>query len=229
MIVTCPACETSYFVEDSTLGQEGAQLTCISCGHAWFEQVEGIAATDEALTRGAHERYLEAVRLRGQRRSRFVAASIWMVMAVVFAGGIVASVVWRADVVRAWPESASAYEWVGLDVNRFGVDFENIERSRKLRGTLPILSVSADVRNVTDETQIAPRVRIGLLDEFDREIAHMFAQVDPTTLAPGQVGRFSAVLENPPADSYSLDLRFVPVSEAPARADQSAQMIGVQP
>lgn len=228
MIVTCPACDTSYFVEDATLGSEGAQLTCISCGHAWFEKVEGVASSDEALTRGAHERYLEAVRLRGQRRSRLVATGVWITMALVFAGGLASAVVWRNDVVRAWPQSASAYEWVGLEVNRFGVDFENIQRSRELRGTLPVLTVAADVRNVTDRPQATPRVRVGLLDDFGREVAHMFADVTPHTLPAGETGRFSAVLENPPADSYSLDLRFVPRSDGPV-PDHSAQLTTPQP
>lgn len=228
MIVTCPACETSYFADDSTLGKEGAQLTCISCGHVWFEQVEGVPASDEALARGAHERYLEAVRLRGRRRSRLVAMSVWVVVALAFVGAFAAAVVLRDDVVRAWPESASAYEWVGLDVNRFGVDFENIERSRELRGTLPVITVAADVRNITEQTQIAPRVRVGLLDDFGREIAHMFADVSPNRLEAGEVGRFTAVLENPPADSYSLDLRFVPATGT-GSPDQSAQVTRAQP
>ncbi|MEL6662270.1 MAG: FxLYD domain-containing protein [Pseudomonadota bacterium] len=225
MIVTCPACDNSYFADDSTLGQNGAQLTCISCGHAWFEKVECVPASDEALARGAHERYLEAVRLRSKRRSRMVALGVWAVMGLIFTSAIAASVVWRNDVVRTWPQSASAFDWVGLEVNRFGVDFENIERSRELRGTLPVLTVSADVRNVTDQSQRAPRVRVGLLDDYGREIAHMMADVSPRTIPAGEAGRFSAVLENPPADSYSLDLQFVLPGEsaAPAPVVQMSQ------
>lgn len=224
MIVTCPACENSYFVEDSTLGQGGAQLTCISCGHSWFEEVEGAGVGDETLARGAHERYLEAVRLRSRRRSRLVALSVWAVIGTVVAGSLAAAIVYRNDVARAWPETASAYALVGLEVNRFGVDFENIQRSRELRGTVPVLSVSADVRNITHEPRQAPRVRVGLLDDFGREIAHIFADVEPAMIPAGEAGHFSAVLENPPAESYSLDLRFVE-TDAPAPqavADTSA-------
>ncbi len=226
MIVTCPACDNSYFADDSTLGESGAQLTCISCGHAWFERVEGLPASDEALARGAHERYLEAVRLRSKRRSRAVAVGAWALVGLVFSGGISAAIVLRDDVVRVWPQSATAFEWVGLEVNRFGVDFENIERSRQLRGTLPILTVAADVRNVTETPQAAPRVRVGLLDGFGREIAHMFADVSPDVIAPGEAGGFRAVLENPPADSYSLDLRFVPRN---AGDETHSQLAGSQP
>ncbi|MEM1105143.1 MAG: zinc-ribbon domain-containing protein [Pseudomonadota bacterium] len=210
MIVTCPACDTSYFADESSLGQGGARLTCISCGHVWKETVAPLPASDEALARGAHQRYLEAVRLRGLRRSRAAAVSVWFAVTAAFIGALGAAAIWRDDVVRAWPNSATAFDWVGLDVNRFGVDFENIERARELRGTLPVLSVAADVRNVTDVAQPAPRVRVGLMDDFGREIAHLYADVSPAMIAPGTAGRFSAVLENPPPDSYSLDLRFVP-------------------
>ena len=228
MIVTCPACENSYFVEDSTLGRDGAELTCISCGHAWFEEVEGVVG-DETLARGAHERYLEAVRLRGRRRSRLVAVTMWALVAAIVAGSLTAAVYYRDEVARRWPDSASAFALLGLDVNRFGVDFENIQRSRELRGTVPVLTVSADVRNITGKPQPAPRVRVGLLDDFGREIAHMFADVTPVTIPAGDSGHFSAVLENPPAESYSLDLRFVDVEEPAQHADAGMDLTPADP
>ncbi|MCI4645454.1 MAG: zinc-ribbon domain-containing protein [Hyphomonadaceae bacterium] len=222
MIVTCPACENSYFVEDSTLGQGRAELTCVSCSHVWFEEVEGGRVGDETLARGAHERYLEAVRLRGRRRSRFVATTVWALVMTLIAGGLGAAVFYRDEVARAWPQSASAFALIGLEVNRFGVDFENIQRSRELRGTVPVLSVSADVRNITDKPREAPRVRVGLLDDFGREVAHIFVAIEPSLIPAGEAGHFSAVLENPPAESYSLDLRFVDPAEISQHADASA-------
>lgn len=213
MIVTCPSCDTSYFADDDTIARDNGRLTCPACGHGWMQETHSDGSSSEALMRGAHERYLEAVRLKRKRRSRTTAMIVWMVVATLFASGAAAAVYFRDDVARQWPQSASAFAALGLDVNRFGVDFENIERTRELRGTVPVLSVSADVRNVSRADRPAPRVRVGLFDDFGREIAHLVVDVEPATIPQGEAGRFSAILENPPADSYSLDIRFVDPSE----------------
>jgi len=163
---------------------------------------------------GGHERYLEMVRLRRRRRARHVAVAAWLIGAALFVAGTGYAVLARDRVVTAWPETASAYRQLGLEVNRFGVDFENIQRSRELDGTTPVLKVSADVRNITARAREAPDVRVGLLDEFDRELAFLIADVEPDIIAPGETGRFRALLENPPADSYRVDLRFRPRGEA---------------
>jgi hypothetical protein len=77
-----------------------------------------------------------------------------------------------------------------------------------------VLRVSADLRNITSRARAAPDVRVGLLDEFDRELAFLIADVDPDIIAPGEAGQFRAILENPPVDAYRLDLRFQARDEA---------------
>lgn len=222
MILTCPACGQSYFADDDSIGSDGRQVKCASCGHEWFARSENAEVGEAGLTRGAHERYLEAVRLRQRRRSRTVAIAAWIVTATLFVGAVTSAMIWRNDVVRIWPQSATAFAAIGLDVNRFGVEFENVERSRELRGTMPVLTVSADVRNVTRRAQPAPRVRVGLLDDFGREIAHIFADVTPATISAGDAGQFSAIIENPPVESFRLDLRFVTQTETGALRAESA-------
>ncbi len=47
MIVTCPACDTRYVVDDSALGA-GRRLRCASCGNIWRYSLEA-AAIHEAI------------------------------------------------------------------------------------------------------------------------------------------------------------------------------------
>ncbi|MEO0465387.1 MAG: zinc-ribbon domain-containing protein [Pseudomonadota bacterium] len=213
MILTCPACEFSCYLDDSTISPSGQEMTCAACGHNWFHEGEGTDVGEEKLARGAHERYLEAVRLKRKARSRATALGIWATALTLFVGVIVGSVLLRNDIVDRWPASASAFTGLGLEVNRFGVEFENVERLRQLRGTVPVLTITADVRNTTEKPRPAPKVRVGLMDDFGREIAHIYADIEAPIIGAGDSVTFSAVLENPPAESYSLRLRFVDPDE----------------
>lgn len=216
MILTCPACEFSCYLDDSTISPAGQEMTCAACGHSWFHKGESVEVGEEQLARGAHERYLEAVRLKRKARSRATAIGIWVSALVVLVGALVTAGVMRNEVVNRWPASASAFATLGLEVNRFGVEFENVSRSRQLQGTVPILTITADVRNVTDRPRPAPMVRVGLLDDFGREIAHMYGEIDTPIIAGGDAVTFTAILEDPPAESYRLRLRFVDPSEVDA-------------
>ena len=212
MILTCPACEASYYAEDKTIGPMGRKVKCASCNHDWF--VPGSAMNADKPIGQAHQQYMETVTLRARRRNRITALSAWGTVATVFTLALAAAFMFRNEVAAAWPQSASAYTLLRLDVNRFGVEFENVQHRRDLVGITPVLSISADVRNVTGRERQAPFVRIGLNDDAGREIAHMITEVRPDFIARGEAGRFEAFLKDPPDESYSLDIRFIDPSEA---------------
>ena len=212
MILTCPKCDTQYFAEDSTIGDSGRNVTCAACGNSWFVRGDGLSAMDTAGTSGvagAHEAYRKTVRDRRRRKSRTAALLSWLVSAVLFFSLGAAAIVFRNDVVRAWPQAASAYRMVGLSVNPFGFDFGIVEHSRTFEGTDPILTVTGEIENVTSGFKNSPDVRVALLDEFGREIATMRARATPDKVASGKSAKFVAVLNNPPVESYKLDLKFL--------------------
>ena len=47
MILTCPSCASSYFVDDDMIGTSGRSVRCSSCGERWFAHEE--AALEPAL------------------------------------------------------------------------------------------------------------------------------------------------------------------------------------
>lgn len=209
MILTCPNCETQYFADDSTIGDSGRTVKCTACDHSWFVRPPGLQAEEEdsvAAMEGAHEKYRRQVNARRRRQSRAAAIASWLITATIFFGLGAGAVILRNEVVKIWPQSASAYNFAGLDVNRFGLEFTAREATRTFDGTTPVLTVTGAVENVSRTAQQTPKVRVSLRDEFDREIGYILADIEPRRILSGASGTFQARLENPPVESFSLKL-----------------------
>lgn len=222
MILTCPECETQYFAEDSTIGDSGRTVKCATCGHSWFVGPEGVppAAVTAA---GAHEAYRQKVRERRQRKSRNVAFTAWTVTGAMFALILGGAVLFRKSVVNVWPQSASAFASIGLSVNRFDLVFLDTEAERFFDGTTPILEVRGAVQNTSTSSVKAPRVRVTLLDDAGETVAQAFAPVTPASIPGEAVARFAARVENPPFESFELELSFVPADTALAGTEATTQ------
>jgi predicted Zn finger-like uncharacterized protein len=214
MILTCPSCETQYFADDSTIGESGRTVKCDACGHSWFQQPEGAKKSENQAP--AHEVYLGKVREQRRRRSRLAALVSWLVTASLFFGLGLASIIFRNDVVKAWPQAGAAYKRVGFDVNRFGLEFSDIERSRTFNDTIPVVTVSGRAVNVARTTIETPAVRIELKDEQGATVVTAYAALDPATLAPGEAGKFVTAIEQAPVESFEIAVSFVPHGDVPA-------------
>ncbi|MEM8615956.1 MAG: MJ0042-type zinc finger domain-containing protein [Pseudomonadota bacterium] len=218
MILTCPECETQYFADDATIGSAGRTVKCAACGHEWFVGPEG---PREATLAGAHELYRLKVLERKRQKSRTAAMMVWLVTGALFAGLLGGFVLFRDRVVEVWPQSASTYAALGLPVNRFGLDFVAAESERFFDGTTPILEVRGAVENVQASPVAAPLVRVTLLDEQGAAVSSAFARIDAPRIAEGEQALFVTRIENPPVDSFELELSFVKPQSAAAEADRS--------
>ncbi len=222
MILTCPECETQYFAEDSTIGDSGRTVKCAACAHSWFVGPEGFNRPGPTAT-GAHEAYRLKVRERRRRKSRSVALTAWLTTAATAAALIAGSVLFRDSVARVWPQSASAFAAVGLDVNRFGLEFLETNAERFFDGTTPILEVTGTVRNLSNASVKAPQVRVLLLADDGSEVARFFAAVTPSSIPGEAEARFSGRLENPPFEAFELEIAFVPADTAELATGPASQ------
>ena len=227
MILTCPSCETQYFADDSTIGDSGRSVKCAACAHTWHVHANGVIPRQpvEMAAGGAHEAYRLKLRERRQQQSNLTASMVWLIMAILFLGLLISAVFFRNQVVNVWPESAGAYKLVGLDVNRFGLDFADIDAERTFEGTMPILVIRGTVRNVSEQDQRGSDVRVGLRDERGTEVANVLAPLDVEALAPGQMAQFQTRLENPPVEAFELELSFTRADGTAAPSRQGAARV----
>ena len=124
-------------------------------------------------------------------------------------GALVAALlVWRADVVRLLPQTASFYKLAGLNVNLRGVSFKDVKVSTETVEGKPVLVIEGVIVGETRKPVELPRLRFSVRDAQGSEIYAWNTVLDQTTLQPGERALFKSRLASPPAEGKSIDIRF---------------------
>jgi predicted Zn finger-like uncharacterized protein len=225
MILTCPECATSYFVDDLRIPRLGRMVKCTSCGHRWRahqERVEPerVPPEDDLLVEGPPvaappEDDLEFVtapvtpiRKPETKKKPSAAATI---AAAVLAGLVVvggAVVLLRQQIAGMIPATAPMFAAIGLPVNTLGLVLEGVKSKPLLQGGRPVWSVTGAVRNVRDEPVAAPPIRLTLLDKAGKPVATLVADALNARVPPGAVRYFAITMPDPPAGAAELEIGF---------------------
>lgn len=231
MILTCPECATSYFVDDSKIPAEGRAVKCAACGARWtahrseeleleVSEEEGAVAREAApaeepepaVSELPGEALPRAFRQRAEteRRVREAATTgiVWAAMAGALVVMAAVAVVFRVDVVRLWPQAASAYASIGLPVNSLGLVIENAQWEPSLQDGHPAMSVSGSIRNIEDHPVVSPPLRIRLLDQNNRPVSTKIARPADATVPPGETRHFAIAVLDPPRTAAWLEIGF---------------------
>ena len=236
MILTCPDCATSYFVDDSKIPADGRLVKCASCGARWTatpaspedsleletSEEEGAVAREPApepveerpVRELSGDELPRAFRAKADtdRRVREAAATgvIWAGMAAALVLMIALGIIFRVDVVRLWPRTASAYAGVGLPVNSLGLVIEGVRFEPSLQDGHAALSVSGMIRNIENEPVVTPPLRISLLNAEGKAVATKIARPADARIPPGETRHFAIALLDPPASAKELEVAFAP-------------------
>ncbi|CAN7616776.1 zinc-ribbon domain-containing protein [Phenylobacterium sp. LjRoot225] len=233
MILSCPECATSYFVDDSRIPVDGRRVKCSSCGHRWLAGPEGPILEADSFEPTPEPVYVEpaavapeveveavpeevepppvrrpARRVPPARADGRSSALVWAGAAVLAAALIAGVVVFREQVVRIWPKSSAAYAGLGLEVAGGGLVLEQVQVKPDFLGGHPILAVTGAIRNVRDVPVDAPPVRLTLLNRAGQPVAAKIARPDDATIPAGALRRFAVNMLDPPATARDLEVRF---------------------
>ncbi len=236
MILTCPECATSYFVDDSRISDAGRTVSCSNCGARWTALKAPAAAEpgsepaaqvlppvqvdrppiDELVIEGPAVVSPGAgvqKRTVGPSQEAAVKVAVWGVSAALIAVLLAGLIIFRAPIVRLAPVAAGAYAGLGLPVNRLGLEIEAVHAQAAFQGGRPVLAVTGAIRNVSDNAAAAPDLRISLLDRAGKALTARIARpIDPRVPAHA-VRHFAIALVDPPAGLHDLEVTF----EAAAR------------
>lgn len=234
MILTCPDCATSYFVEDARVPAQGRTVKCSSCGARWravaesepeaddeitFEPVAQtpVAAVEEPPPEIDPADDLEIVMAQFRQPAAAAAKSARKPRTALWAGvGLAATValvvggaiLFRDGVVRFAPVTGRLYAQLGLPAGRQGLLIAAVKSQATFQGGRPVLSVTGEIRNTAIRTVSAPALRVSLLDKSGKTIAAKLARPLNAAVPAGAKRYFAIAISDPPAGLNDLEVVF---------------------
>src|ERR1700733_12682195 len=121
---------------------------------------------------------------------------------------VLALVIWRVDVVRLLPQTATFYKMVGLEVNLRGLMFKDVKISTETVEGKPVLVIEGVIIGEASKPVELPRLRFSVRDAQGAEIYAWNAVLEQPILRPGEKAWFKSRLASPPPEGRNIDVRF---------------------
>ena len=121
---------------------------------------------------------------------------------------VLASLIWRVELVRLLPQTAAFYKLVGLDVNLRGLRFKDVKITSEMVGGKPVLVIEGSITGETNKPVELPRLRFSVRDAQGAEIYAWNTVLEQAVLRPGERALFKSRLASPPPQGRNIDVRF---------------------
>ena len=120
-----------------------------------------------------------------------------------------ALIIWRAEMVRLLPQTASFYRMVGLEVNLRGVSFKDVKVTTETVDGKPVLVIEGVIFGETKKPVELPQLRFSVRNAQGAEIYAWNTVLDQPVLNPGEHAWFKSRLASPPPEGRNIDIRFL--------------------
>jgi predicted Zn finger-like uncharacterized protein len=117
-------------------------------------------------------------------------------------------IVWRAEIVRMAPQTASLYAAVGLQVNLRGLVIANVTTATQMVDGVPVLQIQGQIVSTAKRTVGVPRLRFAVRNGGGNEIYTWTALPARSLLSPGETLAFASKLASPPPETHDVLVRF---------------------
>ena len=178
-------------------------------GSDWPSAARQDAEADEDIPITTHrERLARLFRLPSLPRIPFM-PSVGLPTACTAMGALILGLmIWRTDVVRLLPQTATFYRMAGLEVNLRGLTFKDIKISNETVDGKPVLVIEGMIVGESKKPVELPRLRFSVRDAQGTEIYAWNAVLEQPLLKPGERAYFKSRLASPPPEGRNIDIRF---------------------
>ncbi len=230
MILTCPECASRYFVDDARVGPKGRTVRCASCAHSWRAMRDSAPFDDAPLALTPSPSFapdapsdgtapagratplpklIRAEAIEKKKSREAVAAGVaWAGLGAGFVALVLASVLFRVDVVRLWPQAASAYAFAKMPVNPTGLAFDSVQGQPNLIGGHAALTVTGVERNVETGPRASMPLRVILFDKAGKRLTSAVSAPPSRQIGPGETRPFAVNFIDPPPEGASFVVEF---------------------
>ena len=217
--VRCAKCDTTWFVasEADELALQDNQMPVEDIVPA----TAGIAAaaapdnafahdspTDKTQQPGAHVVMRDKVDKDRRRRRLTSVGLIWAIPLTLLFIAAILGYIFRQDIVNEFPQTATLYKSLGVDVTLSGLNIEDpITRSALVDGQ-PVLVVNGAIRNIASKTLDVPMVELSLHSKDGEPIVTWLVDINKERLGKNERVTFISEYPNPPVDAVKLRYKF---------------------
>jgi len=121
---------------------------------------------------------------------------------------VLALIIWRVEIVRLLPQTATFYKILGLEVNLRGLMFKDVKITSETVEGKPVLVIEGLITGQSNKPVELPRLRFSVRDAQGAEIYAWNAVLEQPVLKPGEKAWFKSRLASPPSEGRNIDVRF---------------------
>ena len=244
MILTCPQCASRYFLPDVQVGRSGRAVKCTACGTTWRvepapepeplpspldgksegEAAPPVFADPEEEFAAAAQRRADILRQkkaeaeRKQRQANAITAAVWAGLVAAVAVLLTLGVIFRIQVVKAWPGAATAYAALHMPINASGLLIDKVQAAPAIVQGHRALMVTGVLTNASAGPRDTPAFRVSVLDKTGKPLAQRTIQVTAVALKVGEARRFQLEVADPPPGADNVEVTLAPPPSPPAHA-----------
>jgi hypothetical protein len=152
---------------------------------------------------------IRAEALEKKKTREAVATGVaWAGLGAGFVALVLSAALFRVDIVRLWPQAASAYAFARMPVNPTGLALEGVQGQPNLINGHAALSITGIERNVETGPRSSMPLRVVLYDKAGKRLISAVSAPPPVQIVPGDTKPFAVNFIDPPTESSSFVVEF---------------------
>jgi hypothetical protein len=196
-------------------------ITCSDCRHEWIEPW-AVESPPEPVARRDLDPDIQPLVLAArqarkafmvQKRQRQIRVMAWAGLLFIAVSPFLGAIAFPERVVTLAPASIALHDWLGRDVNLYGLAINILKVEHLDIDGRPEITITGELTNIAGADRKVPWLRFGLKNESHAEVHAWQTDTGAQALKPGESRRFMTTLAAPPATARKVEIRF-------ARADE---------
>lgn len=182
---------------------------------------------EEEFAAGAHRRaqilqQKKAEAERRQRQAAVITGAVWAGLAAAIALCVALGIIFRIQIVKWAPGTATAYAAIGMPINASGLLIDKVQAAPASVKGHKVLVVTGVLTNVSAGPRTAPAFRVTMLDKANKPQAQRVIGTTPAVaLKVGEARRFQLQVVDPPQGAVDVEVTLALPGGGAARSGAS--------